>query len=429
MKKLKLKSNIIIIMIILCLITISFFFFYHYYEGIQLEKKEFLYNQRIQKEKEKLLSVYSPHVVTNKNSRVLTKDTKKNKYISAGIISDNMKLELEKINLEKHVGEYIKLKNINYYISYKDIEKDENYVENVNSYRYKNYIPFNRSISLSGNYKLYIDDNAFYELKEDLLLPILVDETDKYYTQFDEKLVYIKKSDNFKIIEANNTTITPTTHLAIINYHYVTYANDPSCTSTLCLSFELFDAHMKLLHDQGYFTLNMKELEWFIDKKIQLSNKSVVITVDDGWYAGNFNQFLAKYNLNATLFLITSLTSKNGIESVNFEVHSHGHNIHNNGECNVPGTRGGGILCRNKEELLADLRTSREILNNTTVFCYPFYEYNEYAIEILKEAGFTMALAGGGRDVYQGDNKFKIPRYGISSNTSIDDLYRIITVN
>lgn len=195
------------------------------------------------------------------------------------------------------------------------------------------------------------------------------------------------------------------------------------------MSKDEFDSHMKLLYDEGYFTLNTKELDMFMDGKIRLSKKSVMITEDDGWYAYNTSPILEKYNLNATLFIITSAYNNIAeFETPYLEVHSHGHDLHVAGECNS-GSRGARILCLDHDLLLNDLKTSRELLKNSTVFCYPFYEYNDYAINTLKEAGFTMAFAGGGRDVYVGDNKFKIPRYGISAGNSLNSLRRIITVN
>ena len=80
------------------------------------------------------------------------------------------------------------------------------------------------------------------------------------------------------------------------------------------------------------------------------------------------------------------------------------------------------------ESLLEDLKKSRESLNNTTYFCYPFYDYNDRAIELLKQAGFTMAFAGqNGNDVKVGQDKFKIPRYVIYSNTSMNTFVNYVS--
>ena len=112
-------------------------------------------------------------------------------------------------------------------------------------------------------------------------------------------------------------------------------------------------------------------------------------------------------------------THKTEINWLNYsgyiEYHSHGDNLHNQGIC--PGGQGGAIKCLNKTKLLEDLALSRKKLAGSTAFCYPFYEYNNYSISVLKEAGFTMAFGGTGEGgnykVKPGIDKFKLPRYVI----------------
>ena len=165
----------------------------------------------------------------------------------------------------------------------------------------------------------------------------------------------------------------------------------------------------------------------YIDGKIQLP-KSVVITIDDGWHSLEAATLLNKYKLNGTVFLITSGYDKNSIESVFVEVHSHTHNMHNAGDC--PSGQGGGIQCLSEEFIQEDLKKSREKLNNTTYFCYPFYEYNDYSISQLKKAGFTMAFAGyyanGKLKASPGIDKFQIPRYIIYNTTTVEKLKNMI---
>ena len=157
----------------------------------------------------------------------------------------------------------------------------------------------------------------------------------------------------------------------------------------------------------------------YIDGYIQLP-KSVVLTIDDGWRAKIGSEVISEYELNATIFLMSKYYDPRNYQNEYIEVHSHGYDIHNGGMC--PGGQGGEIKCMEKTKLLEDLNLSREKLNNTTYFCYPFYEYNEYSIKVLKEAGFTMAFGGsyeGGKPkAVPGINKFKLPRYVIYNTTT-----------
>ena len=91
-----------------------------------------------------------------------------------------------------------------------------------------------------------------------------------------------------------------------------------------------------------------------------------------------------------------------------------------------PGGQGSPLKCLDKDILLADLKKSREQLNGSTVFCYPFFEYNDYAINVLKEAGFTMAFAGGRQKIKVGSDKMKLPRYGVINTFNINNFINMI---
>ena len=186
---------------------------------------------------------------------------------------------------------------------------------------------------------------------------------------------------------------------------------------------------MKYLSDNNYYTPTMKDVEMFIDGKIQLPEHTALITIDDGYFADAAVKVLEKYELHATLFLIGALSEvekwkTDAWYSTSLELHSHTYNKHTPGMCS--GGQGSILKCGNKEELLADLKKSREQLNGSTVFCYPFFEYNDYAINILKEAGFTMAFAGGRQKIKVGSNKMKLPRYGVINTSTLNEFIRIV---
>ena len=190
----------------------------------------------------------------------------------------------------------------------------------------------------------------------------------------------------------------------------------------------MFDSHVKYLKDNGYYAVSMRDLELFIDGKVQLPEKSVSLTFDDGWYVARTIRILEKYQMLGTLFLIGSLASPNDYVSEYLEVHSHTWDMHKLGDC--PSSVGrGGILCLDENTVLEDLKKSRESLNNTTYFCYPFYDYNDRAIELLKKAGFTMAFAGELKDstVRVGQDKFKIPRYVIVNSTTMNQFIQYVS--
>lgn len=389
-------------------------------------------NQKILQEKQileiKLAEIkdsYNDTVITNKETTLYKKN--KDKYIDSGMIGNNVYLYLNKEKSDYNNGYFI-VNNLNeqYYIYYKDIEKTTNNI--TIDQRYTNYIPYNKTIITNNTFSLYDqNNNLIYKLNDKLELPVIINKDNFYGIEFDNKLLYIKNEDIKEILPKNNTSYKNTSGIAVLNYHFVYDENVDTCNQIICHTKKQFQSHLEYIKNNNIFTPTLKELEMYLEGIIQLP-KSVVITIDDGWLTEESTKLLNKYELNGTVFLITSEYSKNPIESKYVEVHSHTHKMHKVGDC--PVGYGGGIQCLSEEYIQKDLKTSRERLNNTTYFCYPFYEYNNYSISQLKKAGFTMAFAGynanGQLKAKPGIDKYQIPRYVIQKNTSVNQIKNII---
>lgn len=410
-KKKNKKIFIYAIVLFVLLATLSFLFLNKYFK-IKEEEKIVIEHENLINE---INASYNKYVLTNKETNLYDKNGK-----TVGKVSSGIYLELEDIS-DNYTSELFKLKNTDMYVKYSDISKTE---EKKYSNRYKKYIPFNQSVVINKNTKIYEDDNKYYVLDKEMELPIIRKNKDKYYIDFDNKLLYVK-TDDAQIIEKKNSEELIAEAIAALNYHFVISKEERSLCepSSICHDEEQFDSHMKYINENDFFSITMQELELFIDGEINLPKKSVAVTIDDGWFVARAIPILEKNNVMATLFLIGSLAPVSDYYSPNLEVHSHTFNLHNVSNCS--GGRS-ALLCYDTETIVADLMKSRESLNNTTYFCYPFYEYNNHAIEALKKAGFTMALTGGEKKVTRGIDKFKVPRYVIYNTTSTNGLASII---
>ena len=173
------------------------------------------------------------------------------------------------------------------------------------------------------------------------------------------------------------------------------------------------------MKENNYFTLTTTELREWLEGKVRLPEKTLLITIDDGARAWDFVPLLNEYKINATLFLITSWYPLDKFQSPYMEIASHTHNYHTGGYC--PGGQGSALKCVDKKLLLEDLTTSRKVLNNTEAFCYPFYEFNDYSESVLKEAGFKMAFIGGMKKVTKGVNPYRIPRISLNKHTTLNE--------
>ena len=358
---------------------------------------------------------YSDFVRVNKDTIIY--DTNKK---SIGKISINTIIELD--NEYQIIDKYYKIKNTDYYINYEDVEPSEKEVFSNNEYKnYKNYIVYNENIKTKNSYKVYLSDNTYFEINNIDNYPIIIKDDNRYGVEFNNHLAYINKEDVQEVYENNNTDLKHTNAVAVLNYHFTidqTSDEGKECLQNICMDQTQVEEEIKYLSDNNFYATSMEDFYLFVTGKVQLPEKSVLITIDDGWYVARMRTILEKYQKIGTLFLIGSLASPNDYASDYLEIHSHSWDLHTPGKCN--GSHGGGLLCLDENTILEDLKKSRESLNNTEVFCYPFYEYNNRAIELLKQAGFKMAFAGGERKSKVGDNLYLIPRYALNKNTSIN---------
>ena len=66
------------------------------------------------------------------------------------------------------------------------------------------------------------------------------------------------------------------------------------------------------------------------------------------------------------------------------------------------------------------------IIGDNTSFCYPFYQYDDEAIQAIKDLGFKVAFAGGNRKATRSSNKYLIPRYPIYNDHTASDIARMV---
>ena len=403
------KKRVLIFILISLIVFVVVFIYFNNSKKIKQKQNE---EHRIEKIKES----YNKYVLTKKDCDLYDDNGK-----VIGFISENYYLELEDIN-EDYKNEFFKLKNIDAYIKYTDIKSAQ---EETQDDRYKNYILFNEDVVIPANTKIYYND-SYISLNKELEFPIIINDVDKYYFEFDDKLLYVLK-DDVSTVEASNSDSEILEAVSVLNYHFVINieaGEDKLCEPySICHSDTQFDSHMNYIKENGFYTLTLEELEMFIDGKINLPKKSVVITIDDGWFVSRSIMILEKYDLMGTLFLIGSLAPVTDYASDNLEIHSHTWNLHNVSNCSEGRSP---LLCYDNDTLVNDLKMSRESLNDTTYFCYPFYEYNNHAINALKEAGFTMALTDGNVKVKRNIDKFKVPRYVIFNTTTVSELAKMI---
>ncbi len=363
---------------------------------------------------------YNTYVIVSKDTNLYNKNLKK-----IGKINKDTKIILDEESKIK--DKYYKIKDLDYYIKYDSVSKSDEFTFDNEYKTYKNYIVYNENIKTKDNYKLYYTDLVSYEISSSDTYPIIIKDDNKYGVEFNSQLYYISSDDVESVEEASNSESAIASDIAVLNYHYTIDKNSEEgteCRQSICMSDTQVDEEIKYLSDNQFYPVTMQDLYLFLTNKIQLPEKSVAITIDDGWYLTRMIAILEKYKMQGTLYLIGSLASPSDYSSNYLEIHSHTWDMHTPGVCS--GSHGGGLLCLDEQTILDDLKKSRESLNNTDILCYPFYEYNARTIELVKKAGFKMALGGGYRKAKYGDNIYAVPRFELGNYTTIDEFIKIV---
>ena len=222
-----------------------------------------------------------------------------------------------------------------------------------------------------------------------------------------------------KVIVSEKKKIATTTSksgLPVLMYHFFYDKNVSSGKDNNYMEISDFEDQIKYLTDNDFYFPTWQEVEDYIEGKINLPSKSVVITVDDG--DDSFFELavpiIQKYNAKATSFVITSwygYRANNKQANISYQSHS---------DCMHEGANGKGVMLSwSYDKIMEDVKQSSKTLGGSTVFCYPFGHYNDLDKKVLKDAGYRLAFTTEGGRVYKGSDKFALPRVRMTKGISL----------
>lgn len=189
------------------------------------------------------------------------------------------------------------------------------------------------------------------------------------------------------------------------------------------ISVSQFESHMKYLSENGYTTYFMDEIEQYMDGEIDVPEKAVALTFDDG--LKNFNTvvkpILEKYNLKGTCFVIGKhLTSDNKsmlktediVNTENVQYFSHSHNLHYG---SGKGINRKIIQELSYDELMADFNMD---YIDDTYFAFPYGRRADGIDKVLKDAGVVLAFDYNHfKHVTRESDRYALSRYMMLSIT------------
>ena len=204
------------------------------------------------------------------------------------------------------------------------------------------------------------------------------------------------------------------------------------------LSVEQFAGHMAFLHENGFHTASLQELDDFLNRNVPLPKKSVVITFDDG-YRSNLEYaypIMKQYGFRGAIFLIGSTSSRQqkdfspeGLQHISFsitgdyadvfEFGSHTYDLH----AQIAG--GPAMYKASYAAIEEDFRMMR-LTHATAYIAYPYGAHNGSLLKVMKNEGYALGFTVEPGYVNGKTHPYKIPRFGMRQNTSLEDFKKIV---
>lgn len=251
----------------------------------------------------------------------------------------------------------------------------------------------------------------------------------------DREIIYtVMGNNNVEAKAVRPVKVLPNTEyetegLPICMYHYVyDPASPPENIDSNFISTDALAEEMRYLRENGYYFPTWQEVRDYVDGRLLLPEKSIVLTFDDGpnyMYLGT--PILEQYQTPATSFVIASYWNSRdmlyGYASDYLTFESHSYQMHQGG-----GSIGhGGIYTSmSKEEILSDLQKSFDICGNSDAFAYPFGDYTEEGCAVLEEAGLLCAVTTENAKAFPGDNPYLLPRVRMLGNQTLEEFIAAI---
>jgi len=234
--------------------------------------------------------------------------------------------------------------------------------------------------------------------------------------------------------------------IPVLMYHHVNLHKGDMFTVTP----EVFEGQMAYIAKAGYKALTLDELLAFIKGDLDLRQKAVAITFDDGWLDNYIYAFplLKKYNLRATIFIITdwieeSSRKSNGIPAF-IPTNEESKALIIKGETQkvvltwelISQMADSGLIdfyshtkshldCNNLTEphILEELGESKRILEirlgkPCSYLCWPYGSYSARAISFAKKVGYEALFTIERGVVKAGSDPFSIKRNLVEDNVS-----------
>lgn len=232
--------------------------------------------------------------------------------------------------------------------------------------------------------------------------------------------------------------------IPVLMYHHVnSHKGDPHTVSE-----DVFEAQMAHLSRAGYRTLKIGEMLDWLEGRLPIKERAVVVTFDDGWIDNYLFAYpiLKKYGIHASFFVVTDWLEKasaenlllpesvpNSSESKRLVSANQEHRVILNWNLIAKMARSGIIdfysHSRSHPEcaqlshakLTSELAGSRAVIEAKLkqpcpYFCWPYGNFSDAAIEVAKDSGYKALFTTAHDVVRQGSDPFALGRIAVQDS-------------
>lgn len=230
--------------------------------------------------------------------------------------------------------------------------------------------------------------------------------------------------------------------IPILTYHKIVPAGT-EFENGLLIAQDTFDEEMKYLHDEGFTTLTLDEFYDWYKGDIEVPEKSVVVTFDDGYYGTYYLAYpvIKKYDQAATVFCIghhiddvtaewdpdeeedhyigSDVIAETRRDYPRFSFESHTYNMHKK----IDGEHPADVFTYDQMKEDAEMNAAFGF----RYLAYPWGDNNETFRQVLAECGYKMAFA---YDPFyyatRSDDQYAVNRIKISGKMEMDKFKKIV---
>lgn len=271
-----------------------------------------------------------------------------------------------------------------------------------------------------------LQSSVILELEEGYRYPVVREEEDWYIITIGERPGYISKQ-----------SVAVDAGLPVLVYHQV-LPRELMRTMESTISLEAFEEQMEYLADHHFETVTAHQLYDYLEGRIVVPSKAVLITFDDGLLSTKEYAYpiLKQHGFRALQHIISSRSGRaQGTQLFDaegplqfftaadleeladvFQFEAHTYELHSLNKLSGVGI----ALDLSKEEILLDLQKNTEQLPAAVSLAYPYGHYTEDFIAAAKEVGVLIGFTTTEGYANRKTSNYEVCRYGITEKKSFE---------